>query len=276
MNINELKTELDSGKGWLVINNVDLSQPEASLINLMEQFGTVLNQNNNGDPISYIQDKGVSVEDVLHKGVIAGDNKGQTNNRPYLTNAELEFHTDLADLAFLLCVQPAMAGGENKVVNSQDVYTYMQSHHPEDIDALSGTFKIMHQTPLKPDGANHLIDIPIFTHKDSFFSSFLLRTFIFITYEKLGLVLSEAQRNALNRVNAVAEKLCTTFTLKKGDVLVVNNHTTYHARNSFNDRNRLMLRGWVCAENNRPLHENFKELYGNLNAGSLRGGFVKV
>lgn len=276
MNFDHLKKELDLGKGWLVINNIELDQAEASLIALMEEFGSVLNQNNNGDSISYIQDKGVSVDDVLNKGVIAGNNKGQTNNRPYLTNAELEFHTDLADLAFLLCVQPAKEGGENKVVNSQEVYTYMQTHYPEDLEALSGTFKIMHQTPLKPDGANHLINIPIFTQQDGYFSSFFLRTFIFITYEKLGLELSKAQRDALNRVNAVAEKLCTTFTLKKGDVLILNNHITYHARNSFNDRERLLLRGWVCAENNRPLHENFKELYGNLNAGSPRGGFVKI
>jgi len=276
MNIEQAKKELESGKGWVVLNNIDLTKPEDSFIKLMNKFGTVLNQNNNGDPISYIQDKGVSTEDVLNKGVVSGDNKGQTNNRPYLTNAELEFHTDLSDLALLLCVQPAKEGGENHVVNSQDVYNYMQEHYPNDLAALSDTFKIMHQTPSKPDGQNHLIDIPVFTEKDGFFSSFLLRAFIFITYEKLGIELTKEKRDALNRVNEVSEKLCTTLTLKKGDVLVLNNHIAYHARNSFNDRDRLLLRGWVCAENNRPLHNDYSDLYGNLEAGSLRGGFVQV
>lgn len=276
MNIDHIKNELEFGKGWVVLNDIDLSCPEDSFIALMKEFGTIMNQNNNGDPISYIQDKGVSKEDVLNKGVVSGDNQGQTNNRPYLTNAELEFHTDLSDLALLLCVQPAREGGENHVVNSKEVYQYMAQYHPEDLAALSETFKIMHQTPLKPDGQNHLIDIPIFTEKDGFFSSFLLRAFIFITYEKLGLELSEEKRNALNRINQVAEKLCTTLTLQKGDVLILNNHTTYHARNRFNDRDRLLLRGWVCADNNRPLHEDFKSLYGQLDAGSLRGGFVRV
>ncbi len=276
MNIEELKKELESGKGWAIINGIDLVNPDASFIELMKQFGTIVNQNNNGDPISYIQDQGVSVEDVLNKGVVSGDNKGQTSNRPYLTNAELEFHTDLCDLAFLMCVQPAREGGENKAVNSEAVYQYMQTHYPEKLELLSGTFKIMHQTPTKADGANHLIDIPIFTQKDGFFSSFLLRSFIFITYDKLGLELSDAKRDALNCINEVAEKLCTTFTLKKGDVLVLNNHTAYHARNSFNDRDRLLLRGWVCADNNRPLHDDFKELYGNLASGSQRGGFVRI
>ncbi|MGR6872874.1 TauD/TfdA family dioxygenase [Pseudomonas sp. HK3] len=276
MNIEQAKKELEYGKGWVVLQDIDLTNPEASFIELMNQFGTVLNQNNNGDAISYIQDKGVSTEDVLNKGVVSGDNKGQTNNRPYLTNAELEFHTDLSDIAFLLSVQPAQKGGENHVVNSEEVYSYIKEHHPEDLVALSDTFKIMHQTPLKPDGKNHLISIPVFTNKEGFFSSFLLRAFIFITYEKLGLDLSLEKRDALNRINEVATKLCTTLTLRKGEVLILNNHTAYHARSSFNDRDRLLLRGWVCADNNRPLHDDFKELYGNLSAGSLRGGFVQL
>ncbi len=275
--INEnVKNDIESGKGWAIIQNLDLTNPESSFISLMNEFGTIVNQNNSGDPISYIQDKGVSTEDVLNKGVVGGDNKGQTNNRPYLTNAGLEFHTDLADIAILMCVQPAREGGENHVVNSQEVYNYMKENHTDDLAALTGTFKVMHQTPTKPDGQNHLIDIPIFREVDGHFSSFLLRAFIFITYEKLVLELSEQKRNALNRINEVAEKLCTTITLKKGEALVLNNHTAYHARSSFNDRDRLLLRGWISANNNRPLHADFKELYGNLEAGSLRGGFVKL
>lgn len=276
MNIEQAKQELETGKGWVILNNIDLANREESFITLMNEFGSVLNQNNNGDPISYIQDKGISTEDVLNKGVVSGDNKGQTSNRPYLTNAELEFHTDLSDLAFLLCVQPAREGGENHVASSTEVYNYMKENHPVDLAELKDTFKIMHQTPSKPDGQNHLINIPVFRDKNGYFSSFLLRAFIFITYDKLGLELTKEKRNALNRVNEVATKLCTTFTLKKGDVLILNNHTTYHARNSFNDRDRLLLRGWVCADNNRPLHDDFKDLYGNLNAGSLRGGFVRL
>lgn len=271
-----IKNELENGNGWVIINDINLNDPELSFIKLMNKFGTIVNQNNLGEPLSFIQDKGVNANDVLTKGVVNGDNKGQTTNRPYLTNAELEFHTDLSDLVFLLCVNPAKNGGENKVVNSQDVYNHMKINHKEELDALQDTFKIMHQTPLKPDGNNHLINIPIFRKKNGYFSSFLLRAFIVITYEKLGLELTEKRKRALDCVHNVSELLSTTLKLEKGQVLILNNHITYHSRNSFDDKERLLLRGWVSSPESRPLHDDFKELYGNLGAGEIRGGFVKL
>lgn len=277
MNVSEIKKELWHGNGWAVIEGCDIVNPEESILDSMAGFGLILNQNNNGDLISFVHDKGLTADDVLNKGVVSGDNKGQTTNRPYLTNAELEFHTDLCDLAFLLCVTPASRGGESKIVNSKAVYNYMSQHFPSDVVILSDTFKIMHQTPLKPDGKNYLIDIPIFTEHKGNFSSFLLRTFIFVTYQRLGLPLSDKHVAALNRVNEVSEKLCTTFKLKAGDLFIMNNHQAYHARNSFDDPKRLLLRGWVSDAESFELAPAFRDLYGDgVGAGARRGGFVKL
>jgi hypothetical protein len=272
----EILKELITGKGWIVINNFDLKTPEKTFIETMSEFGEVVNQNNLGDLVSHIKDVGATVEEVLNKGVLQGDNKNQTANRPYQSNVELEFHTDLADLAFLLCIEPAKVGGESKIVNSHEVHSYIKFHHPDDLKELHEPYQVMHQDRAKPDGKNHLINYPVFRDYEGELSSFILRTFTLITHEKMNLKLSEKRKQALNRVDEVAKKLCTTFKMNKGDLLIMNNHRTYHGRSAFKGSERYLLRGWVCPPNNHALHPDYSSLYGNTNKNSLRGGFVKL
>ena len=267
---------LEIGKGWEIIKNVDLTSPEETFVNIMKEFGEVVHQNNLGDLVSHIKNIGATKDKVLNEGVLKSKNENQTKNRPYQSNLELEFHTDLADLAFLLCIEPAQVGGESKVVNSKEVYNYMKGHYPEDLKVLDEPYHIMHQTKSKPDGKNHLITYPIFREYQEHLSSFMLRTFTLITHEKLNISLSNERKQALNRVDQVAKELCTTFKLEKGDLLIMNNHRTYHARTAFEGSERYLLRGWVCPPNNQPLHPDYSALYGDTEANSLRGGFVKL
>ncbi len=268
--------ELETGKGWAIVKGIDLSSPEERFIEVMGEFGEIVNQNNLGDLISHIKDIGVTRDEVLNKGVIKSENKNQTKNRPYQSNVELEFHTDLADLAFLLCIEPAKVGGESRIVNSHEVYAYMEQHYPEDLKELDEPYYIMHQTKSKPDGKNHLIKYPVFREYEGDLSSFILRTFTLITHEKLNLELSDERKQALHRVDEVAGKLCTTFKMEKGDLLIINNHRTYHGRSAFKGKERYLLRGWVCPPNNQALHPDYSALYGDTRKNSLRGGFVKL
>ena len=202
----------------------------------MREFGRVNNLDNEGRKVLRIEDSGVTVDQVKETGIVR-DNHNVKPVRPYMTNGELEFHTDLSDLAFLMCVNPADEGGVSKLVNSKEVYEYIKINHPNELSTLESTkYQVHHQTPLIPDGKNHLISIPIFSFKDGFFSSFFLRTYILVTNEKLGLGLSKHEIDALNLVEDVANKLSTTILLEKGDILICNNHTTYHSRTKFQDK----------------------------------------
>lgn len=273
--IKQINEELQNGKGWFVLKKKTNEINEKNLLALMSEFGTPLNIDNLGSKILKVEDQGVSIDQVKSE-IVRGTNQ-KRSFRPYMTNAELEFHTDLCDLLFLMCVNPADEGGLSKVVTSLHVYNYMKQFHRKEFDLLQKTrFRIHHQTPLKPDGNNHIIEIPIFSFKDGYFASHYLKTYITITNEKFNLGLSKEELNALYLIEEVSEKLCTTFKLDKGDVLILNNHTSYHARTEFKDGKikRSLLRGWVSSNHSQPLNNRYRELFGDkLEAGKVRGGY---
>lgn len=67
------------------------------------------------------------------------------------------------------------------------------------------------------------------------------------------------------------------FIQRPGDVLFLNNWVTLHRRTEFNDfpepeRKRHILRIWLSMPNSRPLDPMFRENYGAVEAGALRGG----
>ena len=69
--------------------------------------------------------------------------------------------------------------------------------------------------------------------------------------------------------------------MASGDVLLLNNWTTFHRRGEFTDsRNaeerRHLLRIWLAMRNSRPLAPCFKEHFGSTVAGAVRGGMRPV
>ena len=65
-----------------------------------------------------------------------------------------------------------------------------------------------------------------------------------------------------------------------GDIQFVNNHTVVHAREAFEDyqewdKRRHLLRLWLSSPLGRALPEFMSERWGNIEAGTVRGG-IKV
>jgi hypothetical protein len=57
----------------------------------------------------------------------------------------------------------------------------------------------------------------------------------------------------------------------------LNNHVIYHARTPYEDgpdpdQRRLLYRIWLSMPNSRPLPQAFRTLFGDVEAGALRGG----
>lgn len=75
---------------------------------------------------------------------------------------------------------------------------------------------------------------------------------------------------AIERADGYAE-----LDFSKGMLVLVNNHTTLHARTEFSDderQRRCLLRCWLSSEFTRELPESFLPLFHQVAAGSLRGG----
>src|SRR5262249_60234750 len=69
--------------------------------------------------------------------------------------------------------------------------------------------------------------------------------------------------------------------LEPGDIQLLNNHVTYHARTSFEDdeasgRDRLLYRLWLSMPNSRALPPGFEVLWGSIEPGALRGGIAQA
>jgi hypothetical protein len=57
----------------------------------------------------------------------------------------------------------------------------------------------------------------------------------------------------------------------------LNNHLIYHARTRYDDypekdRKRLLLRLWLAVPGSRPLPRGYELLFGDIEAGAVRGG----
>ena len=89
--------------------------------------------------------------------------------------------------------------------------------------------------------------------------------------------LSKAQEEALELFGVLSDELVLNMTFEPGDIQLLNNHLIYHARTDYEDypekeRKRLLLRLWLAVPGSRPLPKGYELLFGNTDAGALRGG----
>ena len=90
---------------------------------------------------------------------------------------------------------------------------------------------------------------------------------------------TEPFAEALDYIDEVAARpeMHVQFRQEAGDILLLNNWITYHRREAFEDHSDLalrrhLLRIWLSVPNSRPLDPRFRENYGAVEAGAIRGG----
>jgi len=91
--------------------------------------------------------------------------------------------------------------------------------------------------------------------------------------------LTALQIEALDYVAELADspEMHVSFMQQPGDIVFLNNWVTLHRRSEFEDyaeeeKKRHILRIWLSVPNSRPLDPLFKDNYGAVEAGELRGG----
>ncbi|MEM8960910.1 MAG: TauD/TfdA family dioxygenase [Acidobacteriota bacterium] len=232
---------------------------------LSRHLGTPISQSATGERIFHVRD--------------AGFGKGHAKARGPNTRNALRFHCDRCDVIGFLCLNQARTGGENFLISSIVVHNEILARRPDLLDELYRPwyYKTHNVDTSNPDPWCHQ---PIFAIEDGHFVGYVLRVLIDRAYELPELPdMTAKQKEALDFLDAVCAEpeLHYSFRQAPGDMLFVNNFSTFHSRSEFEDwdepeKRRHLLRIWLSVPNSRPLPASFAGSFGRTGAGEIRGG----
>ena len=270
--IERIVDQVEHGLGFAVIHGVPVDDyDDTALKTLYWGLGTytgeVISQNSKGQLLAEVSDRGNAY--------------GDRNTRGFSTNAELFPHVDTSDITALLCVRTAKHGGDSRVVSSTAAYNVILAEHPEFLPILFRGFK----NDLRGEGPTGKIDE--LTHERvPVFSQFAGRTSCSFNYrmienaaQKSGVPLTEQERAALDFLREVTlrDDMGVRFSMRKGDIQMVSNHSVFHSRTSFEDHDdpeqrRCLYRLWVNVHNGRELAPEFADRYNTGPRGGVAMG----
>lgn len=262
--------ELEGGRGLVLLRGLPVQQysdEETRFIvwGVGAHLGIPVSQSKKGELLGEVRDLGVKL--------------GTPTSRGYRSKEHLRFHTDLADLVLLLCVQKAKSGGLSRVVSSVAIHNEMMRRRPDLLKLLYADYYHSRQGEEAP-GEGPWYAKPVFGMRDGRFTSQYSRSFV-ESAQRFPEVprLTAAQNEALDLLAELAEELCCHMELERGDIQLLNNHVTYHSRTGYEDhedpaRKRLLFRLWLSIPDNRALPEFDKVIWGATDAGTIRGGVI--
>ena len=174
------------------------------------------------------------------------------------TRAATGLHTDssavnvLPDLVGLICIRPAPVGGASRIACALLAYQKLSQRHPE----LCRILEEPHYRDIVTPGADQSQRLrnrfPVFNVSDKSRGPICryMRFWIEKGYEKAEIEPHLKLKEALDQLDAILEESdsVATFTLKRGEMLWVDNTTTLHDRTAYEDdpeAPRLLLRQWV-------------------------------
>ncbi len=265
-----LQREVVDGRGFVLIRGLPVSQFDRETVARMYYgigawFGDAVPQNAAGHILGHVKDIGQDPHNPEH--------------RVYATNFRHLFHTDSCDIVGLLCLQPAMSGGQSAIASSTSLYNKMARTRPDLADVLAQPLHVDRKGEV-PAGKGPTYEIAIFHHHAGRLTTVYARDFIDAA-QRFDHVprLTELQIAAMDMLDAVAasDEFRLEMDFQPGDIQFLHNHQILHARTSYEDypepeRKRHLLRLWLSARNGRQLPAAFAERYGEIEAGTIRGG----
>lgn len=201
--------------------------------------------------------------------------------RGYSSSAELDFHTDSADVVFLSCYNKALEGGMSITTSSISAYEAMAQEFPDLMHYLHQPVHFSRQgeeAADEPPSYPH----PIFDEAGGKLFSKWNWNRVNSAQKLQGVPqLSEAHWRALTTFDRIVrrERLAHTMWLDPGDIQIINSHVTVHSRTGFEDhtdpeRKRLLFRLWLAPADSDRLPESWRVLYKAVEPGTVRGGIV--
>lgn len=267
-----IRDEAMHGRGFSVLRGLpverySLERAAAIYFGIGRHMGSLRSQNAEGHVLGHICDVG-------------HDHHVNANQRGYRAPGPLSFHTDSVDIVGLLCLRQAMAGGASRLVSSVTVYNEILRRRP---DLLRPLFEPVYRDRRGevPEGKDPWWIMPIFQWHEGRLFSHYSSTYV-RSVERFDAVprFTQAQCEAFDLIEAVMEDPAVHMEaqIEPGDIQLVNNHWIFHGRAPYEDwpggqRNRYLLRLWICPLDGPPMPPAYAERYGDIEIGN-RGGIV--
>jgi alpha-ketoglutarate-dependent taurine dioxygenase len=177
---------------------------------------------------------------VLHD-VIDTDQKQGLRVRGDLTSQEIQWHTDNGfscppDYFGLLCIRPAVRGGETSFASLHSAHNLMRKRHPELLPRLYRPFYWNRLSEHHPDDSP-INRFPYFEYDGARLKGRFNRRIVYAGHELAGEPLVAAGRAAIEDFCGVLNdpSLRLSLKLEAGQVIYVNNSAVAHHRTPFVD-----------------------------------------
>ena len=214
---------------------------------------------------------------VRDAGTVYRTGKG----RGYSSNADLDFHTDSADIVLLTCYNVARAGGMSMVSSSVTAHEILAAERPDLADLLHQPHFFSRQQEQAPDETPFYPN-PIYDDRDGLLFSKWNRNRLRSAQAIEGVPpLSAQQHEALDLLDEILRRpsVMHAMYLRPGDMQILNNHVTLHSRTEFEDHDdpalkRCLFRLWLAPPDGVDLPESWRPAYRAVEAGSVRGGIA--
>ncbi len=201
--------------------------------------------------------------------------------RGYSSNADLDFHTDSADVVLLACYNQAQSGGMSMLTSSVTAHGQLTAERPDLAEALHQPFWFSRQREQAPDETAAYPN-PVYDIAGALLCSKWNRNRIQTAQQIDGVPpLTSQQRAAMDALDEMLRRpeLMFAMYLQPGDMQILNNHVTLHSRTEFVDyeetsRKRLLFRLWLAPADSPRLPESWLPAYRSVSPGTVRGGII--
>lgn len=212
---------------------------------------------------------------VRDAGVTYRTGKG----RGYSSNADLDFHTDSADIVLLTCYNVARSGGMSMVSSSITAHEILTMERPDLAELLHEPYFFSRQQEQAADEAPFYPN-PIYDEHDGLLFSKWNRNRLRSAQAIDGVPpLLAIQHEALDLLDEILRRpsVMHTMYLRPGDMQILNNHVTLHSRTEFEDHEdpalkRCLFRLWLAPPDGVALPESWRPAYRAIEARAVRGG----
>jgi len=177
--------------------------------------------------------------------------------RPTVTNVDLTFHNDnsynetMPEYVTLFCLSQALSGGVSRVLSMYTAHNALLERGANMLPRLYGDFWYDRHAEHEP-GDIPYHRAPVFAFENGDLKARVAHREIEAGYALRGEPLDEAGREALRAVKEVfdAPELRAELTFRPGQIQIVNNRRTGHARTEFvdgerPDQKRHLVRLWL-------------------------------
>jgi hypothetical protein len=250
----EIRQILQAGRGAVIVSGITRERfSEEAFERLYWGFGLHLgvpaSQSYRGDRLGRVTQTAVGPNNPINRG--------------YKGSGELNPHTDNnVEIVGLMSVQKAAEGGYSLLASSTAIHNEIVATRPELLETLyEGYYMSSEEASLSSKPVTEF-KIPVFCYVDGTLSCLFNRGF----YDRANRIRGDMPpefNEATKVITALSRRpdIQLRYILEPGEMMLINNYTTLHARTPFTDSaeyKRSLLRLWLTVPDGRPVSDGFR------------------